>query len=116
MPQTKTPTGGRKRKPKGPTGYYYLTPKAWRRSCDRSGCDERAVAYRPFDRSYVCESCIERLGINARESKARWRLERRSCGSGPIRAARPQPRPREKSNDQTNHTGASQNQIPKGGT
>jgi hypothetical protein len=72
--------GGSKRKPKGPSGHYYLTPKAWRRKCGRGGCDEPAVAYRAFDRSYVCEPCIERLGIKARESRA-WREGGAKAGS-----------------------------------
>lgn len=50
---------------------YWLTPKAWNRRCSHCG-EGAAVAVRPVDHVYTCESCIERLGIKARESKA-WR-------------------------------------------
>lgn len=51
--------------------HYWLTPKAWNKACSHCGKDG-SVAVRPLDRRYVCEACIERLGIRARESKA-WR-------------------------------------------
>ncbi len=51
--------------------HYWLTPRAWRRSCSHCSA-ARAVAYRPADRKSVCSDCIARLGINARESQS-WR-------------------------------------------
>lgn len=50
-------------------GAYWLTPKAWRKRCSHCG-HEGSVAYRPRDRKSVCVECVERLGINARESKS----------------------------------------------
>ena len=51
--------------------HYWLTPKAWNKSCSHCGTDG-AGAVRPIDHRYACEACIDRLGIKARESKA-WR-------------------------------------------
>jgi hypothetical protein len=48
---------------------YWLTPSAWNRSCSHCGASG-SIAYRPLDRKFACESCIERLGIKARQSKA----------------------------------------------
>jgi hypothetical protein len=48
-----------------------LTPKAWNKRCSHCG-HAGSVAVRPLDHRYACESCIERLGIMAGESKA-WR-------------------------------------------
>jgi hypothetical protein len=51
--------------------HYWLTPRAWRKRCSHCSADG-SVAYRPDDGKHVCQSCIERLGIKARESQA-WR-------------------------------------------
>jgi hypothetical protein len=71
---------GTKRRPKGQSGRYYLTPKVWKERCDQRGCENPAIAYRPFDHAYACEPCIERLGIEAHESKA-WRDGGSKAGS-----------------------------------
>jgi hypothetical protein len=51
--------------------HYWLTPKAWNKRCSHCGA-EQSVAVRPADHRHACGACIERVGINARESKA-WR-------------------------------------------
>ncbi len=61
---------GTKRRPKGASARYWLTPKVWNKTCDH--CKNPAIAYRFFDHAYVCGPCIERLGLEATESKA-WR-------------------------------------------
>lgn len=46
---------------------YWISPKAESRSC--SHCHgATAAAIRPSDQKAACPECIERLGINARES------------------------------------------------
>jgi hypothetical protein len=58
---------------------YWLTPKAWNK--DRSHCGQRgSIAYRPSGRTYACSACVERLGIEARES-ASWRNGGARAGS-----------------------------------
>jgi hypothetical protein len=52
-------------------GRYWLTPKVWKERCSHCGASG-SIACRPVDRKFACASCIETLGINARESKA-WR-------------------------------------------
>lgn len=46
---------------------YYLTPKVAAKRCSHCG-QLGAVAYRAADRKRACQSCIDRLGINAVES------------------------------------------------
>lgn len=56
---------------RGAAGTYWLTPKGWSRPC--SHCSSASsVAYRRADHRWACASCIERLGIKARESQS-WR-------------------------------------------
>jgi hypothetical protein len=63
---------GRNRRPQAKARkHYWLTPKAWNKSCSHCGRDG-SIAVRPLDRRHACETCINRLGIKARESKA-WR-------------------------------------------
>lgn len=47
---------------------YWITPKAAKRICSHCG-SETAAAIRPRDQRAACESCIKRLGINARQSR-----------------------------------------------
>lgn len=49
--------------------HYWITPKAHRRRCSHCGT-ATAIAIRPSDQKASCAGCIDRLGINARESAA----------------------------------------------
>lgn len=48
---------------------YWLTPRAWNRSCSHCGAS-RSIAFRHTPRTYACGSCVEGLGIKAGESRA----------------------------------------------
>lgn len=50
---------------------YYLTPRLWNRPCSHCPAPS-SIAYRVKGRATACADCIERLGIEARESEA-WR-------------------------------------------
>jgi hypothetical protein len=58
---------------------YWLTPKAWRHRCSHCG-NAGSVAYRPVDGKSACGECIDRLGIQARESES-WRNGGAKAGS-----------------------------------
>jgi hypothetical protein len=50
---------------------HWLTPAVWNRRC--ALCEKTgSVAYRHSDQSSLCELCLERLGIEPRESR-RWK-------------------------------------------
>lgn len=57
--------------------HYWLTPKAWNRRCSHSGADG-SIAVRPADHSHACESCVERLNIQARGDFRCFLLNRKS--------------------------------------
>jgi hypothetical protein len=49
---------------------YWLTPKVWHMGCSHCPRTTGAVAYRVHDNKRACSACVERLGINAQESRA----------------------------------------------
>ena len=49
---------------------YWLTPRAWRGQCSHCDSGRQPIAYRRNQHRYACVDCIDRLGIQAKPSKA----------------------------------------------